>query len=63
MAEANSVIHLTDGRPITVPLGLHELRGMLAEVEPEEPFIEVSDTDGGRHLINANQIVSVQGAG
>ena len=63
MADSNAVIHLTIGSPITVPMGLDDLRGAIAAgtVPGEPPLFKVNDTQGRTYLINANEIVAIEG--
>jgi hypothetical protein len=62
MAHSNSVIHMTIGSPITVPMGLEDIRRALSDLDPHlPPFLRVEDVQGRTYLINANAIVDIEG--
>jgi hypothetical protein len=53
---------MTIGSPITVPIGLDALRRALSDLDPHvPPFLRVEDVQGRTYLINANEIVDIEG--
>jgi len=62
MADSNSVIHLTVGSPITVPMPLDALRSAISNdlVPDAPPFLHVTDVQGRTYLINVNEIVTLR---
>ncbi len=63
MADAASMIELTNGRKIRVGMGVDALSSELAVYfEPGvAPFLKIKDREGGFHLINVHEIVHIEG--
>jgi hypothetical protein len=64
MADSSAVIHMTVGSPITVPMGLDQLRDVIShhdDTPGEPPLFRIQDTQGATYLINANEIVAIEG--
>jgi hypothetical protein len=61
MADKSSVIRLTAGTRITVPLGLDEMTQEIANHLRLGDTSKIKDIDGGFHLINVAQIVTIEG--
>jgi hypothetical protein len=56
----SSVIQMTTGNKIVVPIGIDDLSDLLLSPQAA-PFMKFQDTNGRVHLINVNEIAKVRG--